>query len=228
MNPKHIRDVQIYNSNNTMIMSFDKNYSFPAKRIGDKIIDDIISFKGKKLPIFDESDQLSVIINMKSGERIKYFCTTAFSSLRVLELRLNAAQARTLEDKRRFYKIKIEINCRINSAMRGEETVIFPQALYGKIKDINIGGVFVSVDDNVYFEKNDIITVHAVLGHEVLEISATILRVKKNEHGEISGYGCSFTEISRHQEEMISSYINKIQFKERQIQRDKELLTKDI
>jgi c-di-GMP-binding flagellar brake protein YcgR len=222
-NPKQIKNIQVFDKNERLILDFSKNFFFPAKQYGDKVVDDVLTLRGKKLPEFAPADTVDVIINTKSGERIKYYCYVGFSDKKRLDLRLNVGQARQLEDKRRFYKIKAEINCRVTDAIRGEESVTFQPNLYGRIQDINIGGVFISVDANVHFEKSDIITISAVLGTQKLNAIAQILRIQTDQTGEITGYGCAFVDIKSHQEEIISSYITRVQIEERQLERKKEL-----
>jgi c-di-GMP-binding flagellar brake protein YcgR len=87
--------------------------------------------------------------------------------------------------------------------------------------------VFVTVDAHVYFESQDFITISTVLGTNKLQVAAQILRVQKDKAGEITGYGCAFVGIKSFQEEMISSYITRIQIEERQLEREKELVEKE-
>ncbi|MCL1881725.1 MAG: PilZ domain-containing protein [Oscillospiraceae bacterium] len=221
-NPKRIKSIQIFEGNQ-MLLEFKKNYSFGKNNT------DALSIRGKKLPRFEVGHQFGVVFNNKSGERIRHITHVEFSSDRTLDLRVNYNEEVRLEDKRRFYKIKTEINCRILSATRGEEVVTFKTSnLYGRIQDINIGGVFIAIDDNLCFEKEDLLTFSTVLGEHKLRTTARILRVQRDNAGEITGYGCAFIDIKPYQEEMISSYVTRIQIEERQLEREKELLEKEL
>jgi c-di-GMP-binding flagellar brake protein YcgR len=229
MQQKQIKDIQVYNTDGELILEFSKNYTFPAKSDKGRVVDDVLIIRGKKLLTYTTGTEVEVVVNLKNNDRVKYFCFVEFSTARRLDLKLNAAQAEKLEDKRRFYKVRTEVNCRIHSATRDEETVVFkPTSLYGRIQDINIGGVFLSVDDNVIFEKEDQLSVSAVLGDNKLNASARVLRVQRDKEGEVIGYGCAFIAVDSQQEEIVASYVTRVQIEQRKIERERELLEKEL
>jgi c-di-GMP-binding flagellar brake protein YcgR len=170
---------------------------------------------------------VDVIITTFNGSRIKFSCRVDFSGSFQLNVTLRPERALELEDKRRYYKIKTEINCRIQDLTRGEEVTAYNPNLYGRIQDINIGGIFIVVDGEAEYAVGDIIGFTTVLGDNRLETTAKVLRVQRAPEGEISGYGCSFVKISSGQEEMISSYINYLQIEERRLDRERELLERE-
>jgi c-di-GMP-binding flagellar brake protein YcgR len=223
-----IRSVQIFNQSNDMIYECNRNYFFPVKYVDNKPVDNIMMIKGRNLPMIHRGAVVDVIIVTTGGNRIKYFCQVDFSSDKQMNITLNAARAKELEDKRRFYKIKTEINCRIVDVTRNGEVTPYTPNLYGKIQDINLGGIFVVVETQDSYKLQDLISFTTVLGEERLEASARILRVQKNREGEITGYGCAFASINSRQEEMISSHINRIQIEERRLEMEREQLEKEM
>jgi c-di-GMP-binding flagellar brake protein YcgR len=226
--PNQFRNIQLYRGND-LLFEFNKHFFFPGDKGDDRTTNDILTIRGRKLPEFAVGDLIDVVAFTKGGDRIKYFCYVNYSEKRRLELKLNVNQSKRLEDNRRFYKIKTEINARIHSATRDTETVTFrPASLYGRVQDINLGGVFITVDDNVCFETNDFIVFSVVLGVNKLKAEAKILRVQRDKMGDIVGYGCAFTDIKPYQEEMISSYITRVQIEERQLEKKKEAMENDV
>jgi len=224
--PNQYRSIQLYRGND-LLLEMNKHFLFPGDKGNESAANDILIIRGRKLPEFSVGDLLDVVAYTKGGDRVKYFCYVNYSEKRRLELKLNAEHAKSLVDNRRFYKIKTEINARVHSATRITETVTFPTNLYGRISDINLGGIFITVDDNVCFESEDFIVFSAVLGTNKLKTEAKILRVQRDKMGEIVGYGCAFTDIKPFQEEMISSYITRIQIEERQLEKKKEALGRE-
>jgi len=223
-----IKNIQIFNQNNEMILEVKKNYSFPVKYEKGRAVDNILMIKGKKLPELSRGAVVDVIINTKSGDRVKYFCQVSLSTGFQINLTLNVERARQLEERRRYHKIKTAINCRIVDVTRGGELTVFNPNLYGKIYDINLGGIFVSIDTNDVYKKGDMISFTVVLAEKRLEASANVLRVQTDDNDEVVGYGCAFAALPEYQEEMISSYINYIQMEERRIELEKEKIEKEV
>ncbi|MCL2633532.1 MAG: PilZ domain-containing protein [Oscillospiraceae bacterium] len=222
-----IKKIEIYEQNK-LFLECTKNYSFPVKYIDDKPVDNILMIKGKKMPMLSKGTPVNVIINTKGGDRIRYACKIDMSSPDQLNVTLNSANRQELEDKRRYYKIKTEINCRVADVTKNGEVRAYNPNLYGKIQDINIGGVFIVVLDGEEYVKGDILSFTTILGDARLEASAKVLRVQRTPEGEINGYGCAFISVSSAQEEMISSYVNYLQMEERKLEREKELLEKEM
>jgi c-di-GMP-binding flagellar brake protein YcgR len=142
-------------------------------------------------------------------------------------LAISAERAKQLKDHRRFYRIKTAINCRIADLTRGEAVFVYNPNLYGKIYDINIGGVFIFIETEEKYQKDDLLSFTTILNNRRLEASARVIRSQNSDHGELVGYSCSFAAITSHQEELISSYINYLQLEERRVELELEKLTKD-
>jgi len=221
-----IKKIEILSVNNSLIMECTSNFSFPVKYINNRPIDNVLMIKGRNLPILPMGTPVNVVISTKSGKRIRYSCDVNFSGGTQFNVTLHSESANEMEDKRRYYKIKTEISCRIADMMRGEDFVPYNPNLYGVIQNINIGGVFLvpELPEDDEWQNGDIIGFTTVLGDARLESQAKVLRVQRAPDGEIKGYGCAFAHITPSQEEMISSYINYLQLEERRIEREKELL----
>jgi len=222
-----IRRIEIFATNNRLIIECTSNFSFPVKYINNRPIDNVLMIKGRNLPVLPMGTPVFVIITTKGGKRIRYSCQVGFSGSGQFNVTLFSETADEVEEKRRYYKIKTEISCRIADHMRGETFTPYNPNLYGVIQNINIGGVFLVPDElpeDEVWDVGDVIGFTTVLGNARLETQAKVLRVQRMSNGEVKGYGCAFVHITPSQEEMISSYINYLQLEERRIEREKELL----
>ena len=77
-----------------------------------------------------------------------------------------------------------------------------------KIKNINIGGVFLECAYD--FRSGDIIVLSFnALGTE-LDLSSKILRIQKTDK-QVEGYGCQFIKLKNREEEILARYINNVQ-----------------
>jgi c-di-GMP-binding flagellar brake protein YcgR len=223
-----ISTIQVFNQTNTMILEVKKGFDFPVRIIDGKPVDNVLVIKGRHFPELHRGAIVDIVINTKSGNRIKYYCLVDFSSHNQLVLILSTQRAQELADKRRFKKVKTEVNCRVTDVVRGSEVTAYNPNLYGKIHDINLGGMFVVIDTADTYNKEDMISFTAVLGENRLEASARILRVQTSAEGELTGYGCSFAALPDYQEEMISSYVNYLQIEERRIEMERMKIEKEL
>jgi len=225
---KGIKSIQIFNQSNEMILECTKHFSFPVKFVNNKPVDNVLMIKDKHLPEFHRGAVVDVVINTKSGDRIKYFCQVDFSSANQLNITLSPERAKQLEERRRYYKIKTAINCRVSELTRDGSLQHYNPNLYGKIYDINLGGVFIMVESEEQFKNGDILSFSAILNENKFEASAKVLRVRTNNDGELEGYGCAFTTVDNHQEAMVSAYVNYLQIEERRMELEREKLAKEI
>lgn len=223
-----IRKIDIYGIDNKLVLECTRGFSFPVKYIDDQPVDNILMIKGKKFPEVDRGTRVNAVITTKGGDRIKYDCQVDYSDSDQFNVTLYTSKSQELEDKRRYYKIKTEINCRVVDITRNNEVSSYNPNLYGKIQDINIGGVFIVVIGAEDYVNGDIISFTTVLGDSRLEASVKVLRVQRSAEGEITGYGCSFLSITSHQEEMISSYVNRLQIEDRQLERERDILETEL
>ncbi|MCH5195883.1 MAG: PilZ domain-containing protein [Oscillospiraceae bacterium] len=215
--------VEVLNEKGVRILETDKNFVLP-RSMSDE--DSIVMIKGRYLPELDYNQIVSVVTTTKGNDRIKYTGAVTMSidtQLNIRILRNNDSQV--LQERRRYYKIKVDEAGRILSVLRGEESQTLDLPARIKVLDINVGGVFMTCEQ-MEFEKQDIITLEVDLAHETLISEAKILRVQHAEDGSILGYGCEFQGLTAAQEDVISRFIIKVQSKLRQQEADKNDLTK--
>ncbi len=206
--------VDVLNEKGTLIHSAEKGFVVPNNIAADE--DGIIMIKGRGLPEFERNTIVSVVTTSKGGDRVKYMCTVTVSldtQLNVRILRNNETQL--LEERRRFYKLKIKETGRALFYIRDEKTIRYDEPRGIEILDINVGGIFMVVDDE--FLVDDLICVELDLFDEYpLNAAARVLRVQRDPEGKISGYGCEFQGLTAAQEDYVSRFIYKIQSEMRQ------------
>lgn len=215
--------VEVLDEKGERILETDKNFVLP-RSMSDE--DSIVMIKGRYLPELDYNRIVSVVTTTKGNDRIKYTGAVTMSidsQLNIRILRNNDSQV--LQERRRYYKIKVDEAGRILSVLRGEESQTLDLPARIKVLDINVGGVFMTCDQ-MEFEKQDIITLEVDLAHETLISEAKVLRVQRDQDGSILGYGCEFQGLTAAQEDIISRFIIKVQSKMRQQQAEKNDLTK--
>lgn len=215
--------VEVLDEKGERILETDKNFVLP-RSMSDE--DSIVMIKGRYLPELDYNRIVSVVTTTKGNDRIKYTGAVTMSidsQLNIRILRNNDSQV--LQERRRYYKIKVDEAGRILSVLRDEETQTLDLPARIKVLDINVGGVFMTCDQ-MEFEKQDIITLEVDLAHETLISEAKVLRVQRAQDGSILGYGCEFQGLTAAQEDIISRFIIKVQSKMRQQQAEKNDLTK--
>ena len=88
--------------------------------------------------------------------------------------------------------------------------------------NINLGGVYFNSDAE--FEKGDQVMLNFLDGE--MQLLAEILRVQKNDEGNIDGYGCRFLDVNQAQEERLARFIFECQLLERERRKAKESIFK--
>lgn len=206
--------IDIFDKNNVVVLSAEKGFVFPKNLDSDE--DSIIIIKGKNFPEMERDTRVSAVTTLKSGERIKYAGVVSMSMDSQLNVKvLKTGDTEVLEERRRYFKIKVRENGRVLFFMRGEETIRFDEPEAMAILDINIGGVFMTSEYE--FMAEDVVCMEIDLFDDYkLNAMAKILRVQRGADGEIAGYGCEFQALSAAQEDYIGKYIYKAQFAQRQ------------
>ena len=95
--------------------------------------------------------------------------------------------------------------------IRGEEMFAFDDPIELHIINLNLGGVFFSSTSG--FEVGDQVMLNFLDGEMKLLIE--VLRVQRNDSGEIEGYGCRFLDVNQAQEERLARFIFDCQVMER-------------
>lgn len=129
-----------------------------------------------------------------------------------------SSDSKLLEERRRFFKIKISEPGKALFYVRDEKNVRFDEPVAIEIKDINVGGVFMSCDpEDAEFMVEDLICVEIYLLEAYpLNAAVRILRVQRDYNGTIVGYGCEFQGLTAAQEDYIGRFIYKVQSEQRQ------------
>lgn len=214
--------VEVLDEKGALLLESEKNFVVPKGSSDD---DAIVMIKGRGLPELDHNKIVSVVMTTKSGDRIRYMGAVAVS----MEVQLNIQLLRSndnqiLEERRRFFKIKVSEAGKALFYVRDEKNIRFDEPVTISVLDINVGGVFLTCDpEAVEFVPDDLICVEIRLFEEYpLNAAVRVLRVQRNADGDIRGYGCEFQGLTAAQEDYIGRYIYKVQSDERQREVAKE------
>lgn len=213
--------VELLDDKGKIIYSAEKNFVLPKNMDDD---DSIVIFKGKNLPDLERNTIVSIVTTSKANDRIRYTGAVSMSMDSQLNVRiLKNNETQVLQERRRFFKIKINEKGRALFYVRGEQTVRYDEPPEISVLDINVGGIFFSSEEE--FSEGDIVCVDIDLFIDnPLNTAVKILRVQRNEDGTIKGYGCLFESLTGAQEDMIGRFIMKVQSE----QRRKEAAKDDI
>lgn len=213
--------VELLDDKGKIIYSAEKNFVLPKNMDDD---DSIVIFKGKNLPDLERNTIVSIVTTSKANDRIRYTGAVSMSMDSQLNVRiLKNNETQVLQERRRFFKIKINEKGRALFYVRGEQTVRYDEPPEISVLDINVGGIFFSSEEE--FAEGDIVCVDIDLFIDnPLNTAVKILRVQRNEDGTIKGYGCLFESLTGAQEDMIGRFIMKVQSE----QRRKEAAKDDI
>lgn len=214
--------IEVLDTSGVVALSVEKNFVFPKNLDSDD--DSILIIKGKGLTEFEWNKQVYIVTTLKSGERIKYAGTVTVSLDTQLNVKLaKSAKTELLEERRRYFKIKVKEKGRALFFIRGEDTYRLDEPVPIEIADINIGGIFM-ISADYTFSEDDLVCVEVDLFVDYkLNAMIRILRTQKTPEGEIKGYGCEFQGLTASQEDYIGRYIYKVQSDIRQ----KELARED-
>lgn len=166
--------------------------------------------KGRDIPEIEHNSEISVITYMRSGERVKYPGFVSLSTEYQLNVLLRIARAQVMEERRRYYKVEADIRCIINSIERGGERIALAKPATAKIKDLNIGGVFLCFCDED-LQKEDKLLLNMELGDRRVDVAAEIIRVQFNAAGDPTGYGCRFLNVPPSLEELFARFVFNVQ-----------------
>ncbi|HBH94227.1 MAG TPA: hypothetical protein DDX91_00620 [Ruminococcaceae bacterium] len=173
--------------------------------------DIMLIIKGRSLPEIEYNSSVFVIASMKNGQRIKYPAYISMSSDRQLNLVARIGMGKVLQERRRYYKIEATIPCVVNTVERNGNRSVLESPYLTKIRDINIGGVFLTMSSSEMLEINDKLMLTINLKERFVDVEAEILRVQKNAAGDVVGYGCKFINIPASVEDIISWYVTELQ-----------------
>ena len=208
LSKERILKIDIFTPDNIKILSLTNKQFLLQEANSDA--DTMLLIKGRGLPEIPRNTPLDVISNVKSGERIKYSAFVTVSTDRQLNILIKSSDSRVMEERRRYYKIEADLDCIINFLDRGEERITFDKPVIAKIKDLNIGGIFLCSCKSE-LQKGDVLMLTIMLDDQMVNIGAEILRVQKNAAGDIIGYGSRFLNLSPGIEEIFAKYVFRLQ-----------------
>lgn len=209
--------VEVLDEKGNIIITAEKGFVVPKNMQSDE--DCIVMIKGKNLPELDHNRIVSVVTTTKSGDRIKYSGAVSVSMETQMNIQLlRSGDTRVLEERRRFFKIKVHEKGKALFFVRDEKTIRFDEPLTIEVLDINVGGVFLMCDqDKAEFMLDDLICVEIDLFMDYpLNAAVKVLRVQRDSEGNICGYGCEFQGLTAAQEDYIGRFIYKVQSEQRQ------------
>ncbi len=214
INKDKISRVLVYDSSSKLIIS-TKSVFFPKDffKIRGK---ELVMLKGSDFPLLSKGENVEVIFEYLNGNRIKYETTVDLCT--EYQINFHVGQGEALAERRRSFKVSVDFNGLSPFYIRGEEMYAFDDPIMLHFVNINLGGVYFTSESE--FEKGDQVMLNFLDGE--MQLLAEILRVQKNEEGNIDGYGCRFLDVSQAQEERLARFIFDCQVLERERRKAKE------
>jgi hypothetical protein len=208
--PKKIQKIDLCAPGGHLLSSF-KHFTFPPVEEYE-VENSRLILKGKKLQTFKRETLLTCVFYMKSGERLNLPVQVTVSTDNQLTLFVQRSKTTTMAEKRRFFKIVSNVKCRLTVLQRSSEAFDIDPYLDGIIDNINLGGVFISVEPGLDFENEDIVSVEVpdLMGN-FMRFNCKILRVQLDTNTGREGFGCSFIGLDLKTESVIAKYINWLQ-----------------
>lgn len=197
---------EVLNEKGALLVSAEKNFIFPKNL--DSNEESILIIKGKDLPELERGVKVTVIAYSKAGDRIRYLGEIAMAHSRQMNVSIEKNRdTKVLEERRRYFKIKVSLDGRALFVVRDEDTIRFEEPADIEIQDINVGGIFMS--SGFDFQKDDCVCVDIELNDGYrLNTMARVLRVQTDQENNVLGYGCAFESLTAAQEDAIGKYIN--------------------
>lgn len=214
INKDKISRVLVYDAKGKLMIS-TKSVFFPKDffKIRGK---ELVMLKGSDFPLISKGENIEVVVEYINGNRVKYDTTVDLCT--EYQINFHVGQGEVLEERRRSFKVSVDFNGLSPFYIRGEEMYAFDDPIMLHFVNINLGGVY--FNSNSEFEKGDQVMLNFLDGE--MQLLAEILRVQKNDEGEIDGYGCRFLDVNQAQEERLARFIFDCQVLERERRRAKE------
>lgn len=214
INKDKISRVLVYDAKGKLMIS-TKSVFFPKDffKIRGK---ELVMLKGADFPLISKGENIEVVVEYITGTRVKYDTTVDLCT--EYQVNFHVGQGEVLEERRRSFKVSVDFNGLSPFYIRGEEMYAFDDPIMLHFVNINLGGVF--FNSNSEFEAGDQVMLNFLDGE--MQLLAEILRVQKNDEGEIDGYGCKFLDINQSQEERLARFIFDCQVLERERRKAKE------
>lgn len=209
---ERILKLDILTPDNTKILSAN-NRQFSIPTVTNHVTgqsETMLIIKGRDIPEIEHNTEISVITYMRSGERVKYPGFVSLSTDYQLNVLLRTARAQVMEERRRYYKVDADIRCVINTIEREGKNIAMDRPATAKIKDLNIGGVFLCFCDEE-LRQGDLLQMSLALEEKMVDVPAEIIRVQFNAAGDPTGYGCRFLKVPPSLEETFARFVFNVQ-----------------
>ena len=200
---KKIIKVDVFSFSKGIVVSSDDFNVVDAENNGEVTV----IIKGQNIMEINKNTPVEVVFYYINGDRIKYDTNVDVCTDFQLNVTIGA-QSTLLEERRRFYKLETDILAKIVLFIQDDKEIVFEKPIFCKIKNLNIGGVFLECKSE--FKITDVIVIKFRVLDQELNLAIKILRIQNLEDG-IRGYGCSFVRLRTREEEVLARYINSIQ-----------------
>ena len=207
INKDKIKKVMVYNSAGKLLISTESVY-FP-KDFFKVRGSELVMLKGNSYPIISKEENIDVIFEYVNGDRMMY--KTHVDLCTEYQVNFHVSDGAMLQERRRSFKVTVDFNGISPFYIRGEEMYSFESPMALHFLNLNLGGVLFA--SNSVFEPGDQVMLH-FMDNEI-QLLAEVLRVQKDEKGNIIGYGCRFININKTQEEKLARFIFDCQVAER-------------
>ena len=206
--------VEVLDEKGKIIVTAEKGFTLPKNMMSDE--ENIVIIKGRGLPELDRNAIVSVVTTTKSADRIKYSGAVSVSMDTQMNIKiLKSNDTQLLQERRRYFKIKVCQKGRALFYVRNDKTIRFDEPIDITVKDINVGGIFAVCTDYEFLE-GDLVSMDINLSDEkILNAAAYVLRVQRDPDGSVIGYGCEFHGLTAAQEDEIGRFILKKQSEQR-------------
>lgn len=213
--------VDIIDAAGAVAVTSEKYFTFPTNIYSDE--DSILIIKGRGLKEFQTNERVNVVVTDKTNDRTRYGGIVTVSLDTQLNIKLiKSGDSQLLEERRRYFKVKVQENGRALFFVRDEDTVRFDEPYPIMMHDINIGGIFMSCEYEFQIEDMVCVDIDLFVDYR-LNAVVRVLRIQRGGDGEIMGYGCEFQGLTAAQEDYIGKYIYKAQFLQRQKEKAKNM-----
>lgn len=205
--------IEILDKSGAVLITAEKGFILPRNMESSE--DSILILKGRNMCELERGQRVSVVTTSKAGDRVMNIGIVEMSLDSQLNVRFIRGGAQVLQERRRYFKIKVREKGRALFLLRGEETIRFDEPYSIEVQDINIGGIFMTMDYECLCDDMICVEIELFVDYK-LNAMARVLRVQRDEQGDIMGYGCEFQSLTAAQEDYIGKYINKVQLEQRQ------------
>ena len=226
INKEKIVRFDVKDKSGNLIISTDK-FDFPKDffKIRKK---DLVILKGSDIEIGDIGQKVDVIVYYKNGDR--YLFETELDLATDMQVNIHLGNDYIMmEERRNSFKTCSDTEGEIADILREhpeveneeerEENIVFDPPMSVKIKNINLGGVFIESDYE--FHVGDIFSLSLIDGQ--LVTATKILRIQRDKHDNIMGYGCKFLKLNSSEEAIVSRFIFDCQLAQREKLKQREM-----